>query len=186
MNFNYIGSVDISNIKLKLLNMNESVWLENTIRQTTFDVHRHTETIYLMWDMESLATNVKGTIHPNFYNFGVDKLLTILSPLYEKTYGNGEFIRVVLAKLKKNTKIYPHIDSGESLSSCKRTHIPVISNPLVKFTIDDETKFLQEGEIWEINNQNTHSVENMSEIDRIHFIIDYMVSDKIKKIKLLI
>jgi len=59
MNFNYIGSVDISNIKLKLLNINESVWLENTIRQTTFDVHRHTETIYLMWDMESLATNVK-------------------------------------------------------------------------------------------------------------------------------
>ena len=183
MNFNYIGNIDVSDIKLKLLDIDESIWLENTIRQTTFNVHKHTETIDLMWDMESLISNKRGTIHPNFYNFGVDKLLQNLTPLYEKKYGSGEFIRIVLTKLKKHTKIYPHIDNGTSLSSCKRTHIPVITNSLVTFTINDETKYLKEGEIWEIDNQSMHSVENPSEMDRIHFIIDYMTITKVKNVK---
>lgn len=185
-NFNYIGSVDVSTIKEVLLKIDESVWLENTIRQNTFNVHKHTETIDLMWDMQSLISNTKGTIHPNFHKFKIDELIEKLIPIYKTIYGDGEFIRVVLTKLKKNTEVYPHVDNGISLSNCKRTHIPVITNPLVTFTIENETKFLKEGEIWEINNQNMHSVQNKSDVDRIHFIIDYYVQTKIKTNKSLL
>lgn len=35
---------------------------------------------------------------------------------------------------------------------------------------------MKEGEIWEINNSVTHSVDNISDEDRVHFIIDYKLS----------
>ena len=65
------------------------------------------------------------------------------------------------------------MDNGESLVNCKRTHIPIITNDLVTFTIGGETKQLKEGEIWEINNINEHSVDNNSNENRIHLILDY-------------
>lgn len=185
-NYEYVGNIDVSSFKDKLLNIDENVWLENTLRQTTFNVHKHTETIDLMWDMESLLYNTKGTIHPNFYKLSIDNLLFNLKPIYEKKYGIGDFIRVVLVKLKKNTMIYPHKDNGDSLSYNKRTHIAVITNPNVTFTVGGEIKYLKEGEIWEINNQQTHSVENNSDEDRIHFIIDYNIIKNNKEIKSLI
>lgn len=185
-NFNFIGNVDVSFVKEKLKEIDESLWLENTIRQEVFNVHKHTETIDLMWDMESLYSNSKGTIHPNFYKFNIDSLLETLKPTYQTQYGDGDFIRVVLVKLKKNTMIYPHMDNGDSLSACKRTHIAIITNPKVTFTVGDETKYLKEGEIWEINNQNMHSVVNDSDEDRIHFIIDYYTTKHIKTTKSLL
>ena len=41
---------------------------------------------------------------------------------------------------------------------------------------------MREGEIWEINNQNLHSVDNNSNEDRIHFIIDYGILTDAKTI----
>jgi hypothetical protein len=130
--------------------------------------------------MESLLINQKGKIHPNFYKFNIESVLQELSPIYEKKYGKGEFIRVLLVKLKKESKITAHIDTGDSLEFCKRTHIAIITNPLVIFNVGGEEKYIKEGEIWEINNQNLHSVDNKSDKDRIHFIIDYQIlNDKI-------
>ena len=177
MNFNYLGNIDISPIKNKLIEFGEDMWLEHKLRQTMYIAHKDTETIELMWDIESLQTNHKGKIHPNFYKFNIESLLEELNPIYEKKYGKGEFIRVLLVKLKKDSKITAHIDTGDSLKFCKRTHIAIITNPLVIFNVGDEEKYLKEGEIWEINNQNLHSVDNKSNEDRIHFIIDYQISN---------
>ena len=35
---------------------------------------------------------------------------------------------------------------------------------------------MKEGDIWEINNSVTHSVQNKSDKDRIHLIIDYKLN----------
>jgi quercetin dioxygenase-like cupin family protein len=174
-NYSYVGYIDVSSIKNKLIETKEDIWLEHTLRQTQFKAHSETQTIELMWDINSLPTNERGRIHPNFYEFNIDSLLTDLKPIYELQYGEGEFIRVLLVKLKKESSIYPHQDYGTSLQTCKRTHIAVITNPLVTFTVGAEDKHLKEGEIWEINNGITHSVLNASNEDRIHFIIDYKV-----------
>lgn len=183
MNFNYVGSFDVSQIKDKLIEVGNDIWLNHTLRQSLFLAHKDTETIELMWDIDSLNSNVKGKIHPNFYKFNIDSLLTDIKPIYEKKYGKGDFMRVLLVKLKKESKITPHVDNGEGLELSKRTHIGVITNPLVTFIVGGEEKYMKEGEIWEINNQNVHSVENNSDEDRIHFIIDYQIN-KITEIKL--
>jgi quercetin dioxygenase-like cupin family protein len=182
-NFNYIGNVDISIIKNKLHELGENIWSEHTLRQTIYDAHKHTETVELMWDLNSLTTNKKGNIHSNFYLFNIGEFLNEIKPSYVEKYGEGDFIRVLLVKLKKRCSITPHVDSGDSLSSCKRTHIAIITNPNVIFTVGDETKNMMEGDIWEINNQNTHSVDNNSDEDRIHFIIDYETFNNKYKLK---
>lgn len=186
MNYIHIGEIDVTQIKNKLIETGENIWLEHTLRQSIFDAHKHTQTIELMWDMDSLGENRKGKTHPNFYKFNIDSLLNDLKPIYEKKYGEGDFIRVLLVKLKKESKITPHVDTGDSLVLCKRTHIAVITNPNVIFTVGGESKNMKEGDIWEINNQSVHSVDNGSNDDRIHFIIDYAVSTDGKTKKSLI
>lgn len=173
MNYIYVGEIDVTHIENKLIETGDEIWLEHTLRQSMFDAHKHTQTIELMWDIDSLDVIRSGKIHPNFYKFNIDSLLVDLKPIYEKKYGKGDFIRVLLVKLKKESKITPHVDSGDSLVFCKRTHIAVITNPDVIFTVGGESKNMRKGEIWEINNQNVHSVDNNSNNDRIHFIIDY-------------
>lgn len=176
-NFNYVGHIDISEIKNKLLSINDKAWTEITERQNASVTHKHTESIALMWDMDSLEFHTVGKLHLNFYNFNIKTLLKSLKPIYRKRYGDGYFIRALLVKLKKNSKILPHVDKGYSLSICKRTHIAIITNPASIFNVGGELKHLKEGEIWEINNLKTHSVQNDGK-DRIHLILDYVVNDK--------
>jgi len=183
MNFDFVGFFDVSRFKDILENINDDIWKKHKTRQTVFEAHKHTETIELMWDMESLNSGTSGKIHQNFYDLDIDVLLEGLEPVYTKKYGKGEFLRVLLVKLKSGKMIYTHSDSGESLSDVKRTHVAVITNPNVIFTVGGENKNMKEGEIWEINNQSLHSVRNDSEYDRVHFIIDYKqeISAKTKK-----
>lgn len=177
-NFNYIGHCDVSELKTKISEINYEVWGENQYRQDTFDAHKYTETIDLVWDANSLFNNTVGEIKKNYYDFEIEKLLHIIKPLYENFYGFGDFIRIIFTKLKSNSEIKPHVDNGHSLSICKRTHIPIVTNELVYFKVDNETINMKEGEIWEINNQKIHSVVNKSNIDRVHLIIDYLRQEK--------
>lgn len=172
-NYKFISKINVNDFKSKIKELPDKVWNEHTLRQTLFEPHKYTQTLEIMWDIESLQTNKIGKIHSNYYKLDMESFLNKLKPIYESIYGKGDFIRVLLVKLKCNTNIAPHIDNGESLIKCKRTHIPIITNENVKFTIGGETKYLQEGEIWEINNTEEHSVVNDSDEDRIHLIVDY-------------
>ena len=89
MNYIHVGEIDVTHIKNKLIETGDEIWLEHTLRQSIFDVHKHTQTIELMWDINSLDSNRMGKIHPNFYKFNVDSLLVDLKPIYEKKYGKG-------------------------------------------------------------------------------------------------
>ena len=183
MNFNFkmYGNIDVSYLKNHL---NEMDWTEHTIRQNLYDMHKDTETLEVIWDIESLRTDKIGKIHSNYYKLNMESFIEKVKPIYETNCGDGYFVRILLVKLKANSNITPHVDTGDSLTNSKRTHIPIITNSDVTFTVGGETKHLKEGEIWEINNTREHSVDNNSNIDRIHLLMDYKISDK--KIKTLL
>ena len=174
-NFKMYGNIDLNHLKD---NLNGLDWNEHTIRQNLFEMHKETQTLEVMWDIESLQTDKIGKIHPNYYKLDMELFLEKIKPIYESNCGEGYFIRILLVKLKANSNITPHVDTGDSLTNCKRTHIPIITNSKVTFTIGGETKYLKEGEIWEIDNTKEHSVNNNSNIDRIHLLIDYKIYDK--------
>ena len=180
-NFKMYGNINTNYLKD---NLNGLDWNEHTIRQSLFEMHKETQTLEVMWDMESLQTDKVGKIHSNYYKLDIELFLEKIKPIYKSICGDGYFLRILLVKLKANSNITPHIDTGDSLSNCKRTHIPIITNSKVTFTVGGETKYLKEGEIWEIDNTKEHSVKNNSNVDRIHLLIDYKIYDK--KIKTLL
>ena len=175
MNFKYIGKVDVNWLKTAIESQPLEIWDEDTYRQTMFIAHSKTKTLEIIWDKESLTYGSKqNKKHQNYYLFEIEPFLNNLRTLYELEYGSGEFIRVLIVKLFNNSNILPHSDQGISLTNCKRTHIALITNDEITFTVNDEVKNLKEGEIWEIDNTKVHSVNNPTDLDRIHLIIDWM------------
>lgn len=168
-NFKMYGNIDVSYLKDKLNGLD---WEEHTIRQN-LGVHKNTQTLEVVWDWDSLQTDKVGKIHSNYYKLDMESFLEKIKPIFESNCGDGHFIRILLVKLKANSNIETHVDKGYSLITCKRTHIPIITNPDVTFTVGGETKHLKKGEIWEIDNSKEHSVDNNSNVDRVHLIMDY-------------
>ena len=170
-NFNYIGKIKIKSFKNKINNFNNKLWDDFDFRQKTFEVHKETKTIPLIFDTDFRLNN---PTYLNEYKTFKDEFEIIENKLKE-IYGKGFIIRAILVLLKSNSKIDRHIDTGKSLSICHRIHIPIITNKNILFEIDNEIKNLKEGEMWEINNsKKMHSVVNNSNTDRIHLIVDWI------------
>jgi aspartyl/asparaginyl beta-hydroxylase (cupin superfamily) len=170
-NFKYIGKVKINNFKNKINNFNNELWNYFDFRQKTFEVHKETKTIPLIFDTDFRLNNPTYLDEQKTFK---DEFKIIENKL-KKIYGKGFIIRAILVLLKSNSQINRHIDTGKSLSICHRIHIPIITNKDVLFEIDNEIKNLKEGEMWEINNsEKMHSVVNNSNADRIHLIVDWI------------
>ena len=78
------------------------------------------------------------------------------------------------AKLLAGGRILPHRDSHPSFGVGHRIHVPIVTNPRVRFMIDGRPYQLEVGQAYEINNQKIHSVMNKGDTDRINFIFDYV------------
>ena len=72
----------------------------------------------------------------------------------------GTIIRAMAAKLLAGGRILPHRDSHPSFGAGHRIHVPIATNPRVRFMIDGRPYQLEVGQAYEINNQKTHSVMN--------------------------
>ena len=95
----------------------------------------------------------------------------------------GTIIRAMAAKLLVDGKITPHIDLHPSFQAGHRIHVPITTNPRVRFMIDGRPYKFKVGEAYEINNQKMHSVANKGKEDRITFIFDYVPADKLGRRK---
>jgi aspartyl/asparaginyl beta-hydroxylase (cupin superfamily) len=78
------------------------------------------------------------------------------------------------ATLLAGAKITPHSDPHPSVHAGHRIHVPIVTNPRVRFMIDGRPYRFEPGQAYEINNQRSHSVMNKGSEDRIHFIFDYV------------
>jgi len=175
-NYKFLGNCNVIDLKNKINQLTEQDWLEHQLRQNLFEAHKHTNTLEILWDIDSLDNNSIGKVHNNFFKLDIETFLKNIESIYQSFYGKGYFIRVLITRLKPNSSISTHIDDTKSLDRCKRTHIPIQTHPNCIFNIGDEIKHLKEGEIWEINNTNKpHSVENKSNENRIHIILDYII-----------
>ena len=58
-----------------------------------------------------------------------------------------------------------------------RFHIPVLTSDRVEFYLNRERVVMSEGECWYLNFDLPHYVENRSDADRIHLVVDCLVND---------
>ena len=98
-----------------------------------------------------------------------------------KNLHNGEIAKAMFVNLAAGKKINEHSDNGLYLNTIKRHHIPIVTNDEVWFYVDGEKKNLKTGEIWEIDNTKLHKVENLSNKDRVHIIVDILPNDFLGK-----
>ncbi len=173
--FKFLGNLDITLILKNLNTFTEEQWGEHTHRNEDFRAHNQTNSLEILWDKDSLATGLTGAKNKtNYKQLDFDYIRNLLQPIYEKHYGPGYFIRVLIPRLKPGGSIPIHKDNGKSLMEVKRTHIPLITNKNIIFKVGDTTKNLKAGEVWEINNGREHAVNNDSDEHRIHLIVDYL------------
>jgi len=173
-----LGPVDCAALSEAVLAQEDAAWHEDNYRQETYDVHRQTESIVLVFIQTEDWPEMKVRKEP-----GWDRLSSVAMPLMQdiikRAYPpGGTIIRAMAAKLLAGGKITPHVDTHPSFHRGHRIHIPITTNPRVRFMIDGRPHKLQVGQAYEINNQKIHSVMNKGKEDRITFIFDYVPPDE--------
>ena len=81
-------------------------------------------------------------------------------------------------KLAAGSNILEHCDLRLSSHHGEaRIHVPVVTNDDVTFFLDGERVPMAEGEVWYLDLELPHRVENRSPEDRVHLVIDCVVND---------
>lgn len=169
-----LGEFDSSALREAILSQDDIAWNEEQYRQDQYEVHRQTESIVLVFTDGSNWPNSEVQKEP-----GWDRLSAVAVPLMhqiiDKHYPKGgTIIRAMAAKLLAGGRIDPHHDKHASFHCGHRIHVPITTNPRVRFMIDGRPYQFKVGEVYELNNQKQHSVMNKGTEDRITFIFDYV------------
>lgn len=89
---------------------------------------------------------------------------------------------VRLMRLHAGAEIKPHRDHGLSLELGEaRLHLPLQTNDLLEFYVDEKRVPMQAGELWYINADQVHSVVNKSSEARINLVLDCIANDRLKE-----
>lgn len=168
------GQFDIDFIKLECQNYDKE-WLIDTSRQDNNVTHHNTNMYQIIYSdyLWQPGTNLDILVVNKLNNLEAEKQLKHIFTSMEKHF-NGKVCRAEIIKMSGNTKIRKHVDGGQFLQHARRCHVPIKTNPDVYFTVMDNRLNMLEGVWYEINNSLPHSVENNSNEDRIHLIVDIM------------
>jgi hypothetical protein len=175
--FKDIGNIEVTLLK-KQLQDNACDWDNEytQLRSSTFKgQHRDVAVIPLQWSMDNLRqpSTVPAPLTRFYDKYNDVQFFNKLENILRNFYGEGYFIRIMFLQLSAGSNISPHCDSGESLIVNKRVHIPIKTSNKVFFTVGGDRRVITEGEIVEINNQMIHQVENLSDEDRVHLVVDW-------------
>ena len=109
-----------------------------------------------------------------------DKYYPLVEPILELLKENYQYRQCALfiTRLAPHSVIESHPDSGNFLELCHRVHVPLKTNPKVKYVIDDVPYYWEAGKVYEFDNTRVHGVINESDDYRIHLIINlYNLTD---------
>ncbi len=177
-----LGSVDTAALTDAILAQDEKAWREDQNRQQVFDVHRETESIVLVFVNLEQWPEIEIVKQPGWDRLA-DVAIPVMHDIIDRHYPKGgTIVRAMAAKLLSGGKIRPHIDTHPSFHIGHRIHVPITTNPRVRFMIDGRPHRLEVGRAYEINNQKNHSVMNKGAEDRITFIFDYIPPEQLARL----
>ncbi len=168
--------VDIDWIRRKLSRIPERMW-HMSGREQAYEAHKQTNSLLLIADKDFRHYN--PTVHELYQEFRKE-LKPITDFIADHYNHDGYVVRILFARLSAHGKISPHTDGLYSLMKCHRIHVPIITNDQVIFSVGGEDLNMREGEMWEINNATLHAVDNRSDQDRIHLIIDWVPNSTVR------
>lgn len=149
----------------KVLLLDDSQWFSFRERKSGVAAEK-TDTIPLVYDKKIKLSSY--IIHELYAHFQDDIQAAV------ELCGVGTRVeQAMLARLPNGVSIPRHKDKGAITASTHRIHVPVTTNEQCIFTVDNQSKILNAGEVWIIDNVDKyHSVSNMGQENRVHLIID--------------
>jgi hypothetical protein len=176
-NFKFVGNFDVSAIQ-NIVSKFDAEWNLDTSRQTKSIHHSRTISYHILWYplmWEPGQEYVPSVICQDENLFLLIK--DIVNELENKY--NGKAGRVTLVNLPKHKLVTPHRDRSIYSKVINRVHVPIITNPDVYFSVEDETVNMKPGEAYEVNNAKLHGAYNFGDSDRVHLMIDIINNDLI-------
>lgn len=90
--------------------------------------------------------------------------------------------RVRLMRLRAGGRILRHSDPLHTIAKdLVRLHVPVVTNPQVRFTVNDVRVPLAVGETWHVDVRFPHEVANEGEADRVHLVMDLIPTPELAR-----
>ena len=77
-----------------------------------------------------------------------------------------------LMRLSGNAEVTRHADQGYYWVDRVRVHVPIVSQPTVRFECDGAVVNMAPGECWIFDTWRQHSVQNDALLARIHLVVD--------------
>jgi hypothetical protein len=176
-----LGAVEVNALRDAILAQDEIAWQEEQVREKSYEVHEQTRSIVLVFTDGSGWPDIEVRKERGWSRLA-DVAFPVMHDIIERCYDpGGTIIRAMAAKLLAGGKIRPHRDSHPSFHYGHRIHVPITTNPRVRFNIEGRPYQFEVGQAYEINNQKNHSVANKGTEDRITFIFDYVPADVIDR-----
>lgn len=89
-------------------------------------------------------------------------------------YYNAKCLFAVFDMLRPGARIFPHTDQSPLFVACHRVHLPLVTHIDAKLIIEGNSYFFEPGIYIEVDNRRLHEAINLSNINRIHLVIDLL------------
>ena len=91
--------------------------------------------------------------------------------------------KMVFYALAPGAKLHPHRDlSGTYEFGKLYFHLPIITDPKCKFYVSKKPVVMKAGSIWALNTSYLHAVDNQSDINRVHLVVQVHVNDWVRSL----
>jgi hypothetical protein len=173
-----LGHVDVARLREAVLAIPEATWdAENADKPNRFEALDRTRHIVFRFvsDFQDWRKHYERPLWASWRAL-IEPVLTQAVAPYG--YANGEFPRVMLARMAPGGVIKPHRDANPAAKWPHKIHVPLLTSDRVVFYIDGVGYHFVEGEAVEVSNMAVHAVENNGDTDRIHLIFEYFDADQ--------
>lgn len=160
---------DLSPLIEAVRQMMPEQWDAWDYRQQMFAVHKSTKSFPFIWS-DNEDPQMATVLHNQ--DTALWELVKPIVAFLESRF-SGRATKAMLAKLPASKSIAPHVD-GAQLQVIHRIHVPLVTAPDVVFTVSGVDYHLPVGMAHELSNTEVHSVQNGSEVDRIHLMVDVL------------
>jgi hypothetical protein len=175
------GEADATALRQKMLALPEAFWELDTASRNRVAGDRSGRSVFFFNDVppgverNPLFEAKSGRV--SVLRYSDRPLFAEVAALIEATvtprFPLCDVVRVQLAELPPGGIIKPHRDTN-ILAVMHRLHVPVVTHEQVRFIIDWKPYILAPDRLYNLNNAMVHSVENNSDVMRVHLLIDLL------------